>query len=232
MDREATDADIERAVQKNDLHDYRKGINATAPPVAYIDMVWNADKSVSVAFALAPTDAEADLIRSMVRNANGVAMTYLEGQIAVARTGAGGSGPPEAAKLAWLSVEHADARPTVDVIRHDAEGNAFSEPRDVPGGRYDPHLHVHNPVLSSMLTASGRISSVNIGLLDGEVKVFGAVGHAAFATEARQYGIDVTLGPNGEARIAGRARLAAAVHVEANDGGHQSRRGVRQEVLR
>jgi HEPN domain-containing protein len=202
MDREATDADIERAVQKNDLHDYRKGINATAPPVAYIDMVWNADKSVSVAFALAPTDAEADLIRSMVRNANGVAMTYLEGQIAVARTGAGGSGPPEAAKLAWLSVEHADARPTVDVIRHDAEGNAFSEPRDVPGGRYDPHLHVHNPVLSSMLTASGRISSVNIGLLDGEVKVFGAVGHAAFATEARQYGIDVTLGPNGEARIA------------------------------
>jgi nucleoid DNA-binding protein len=129
-------------------------------------------------------------------------MRYLEGRIAVARTGAGGSGPTEAAKLAWLSVAHTDARPTVDVIRYDAEGNAFSEPRDVPGGRYDPHLHVHNPVLSSMLTASGRISSVNIDLLDGEVKIFGAVGHAAFATEARQYGIDVSLGPNGEARIA------------------------------
>jgi hypothetical protein len=201
-DSDPTDEEMERVEHKNDLHDYRKGINATAPPIAWFDMTWNSDKSVGIAFALAPTDAEADIIWSLVQNASAVAMNYLEGQLGIGRSGAGGMGATETAKMAGVSAPHFDARPTVNVTRYDASGNEYNDERDIPGGRFDPHLHVHNPTFSSMLTASGRISSVNMNLIKGETKVFGAVGHAALATEARQYGIDVTIGQNGEARIA------------------------------
>ena len=199
--RDATAEEIQRVADgRINGHDYRKHIGATAPPVGYVDFVNSADKSVSSSWALAPTDAEAAIIRTIVHDANADVMRYLEGRIGIARSGAQGNGPTEAGKLAWFSTEHFDARPTVDVIRYDAQGRPFSAPLDVPG-KVDPNLHVHNPVFSSMLTPSGRIASLNIDLLDGEIKVCGAVFHAAIATHAREYGINVALGPHGEARF-------------------------------
>ena len=199
--RDATDEEIRSVADgRADMHEYRKQIAATAPPVGYVDVVFSADKSVSVAYALAPTDAEAQIILSIVNEANADAMAYLESRIGIARTKAGGSGPAEPAKMAWITTQHVDARPTVDVVRLDAQGRAFSEEREVPGN-VDPNVHNHNVVPSSILTASGRVASLNLDLLDGEVKVFGAIGHAALATRARRYGMDVALGPNGEARL-------------------------------
>jgi hypothetical protein len=200
--RDTTDAEIQKAADARiDVVSYRRQIAATAPPVGYVDIVWSADKSVSSAWALAPTDAEANIIRSWVREANAAQMVYLESRIGIARSGAGGRGPTEKATLAWVSTEHVDARPTVDVARLDAQGRAYSESRDVPVSKFDPQLHIHNPTLSSMLTESGRISAVNLDLLEGEIKVAGAIGHAALATAARRYGVSVSIGPHGEARL-------------------------------
>ena len=74
-------------------------------------------------------------------------------------------------------------------------------PRTFPATRFDPQLHVHNPTFSSILTETGRVSSLNLDLLEGEVKVAGAIGHAQLATVARKHGVRVSLGPNGEARL-------------------------------
>ena len=200
--RDTTDSEIQNVADgRINVADYHRQINATAPPVGYVDIVWSADKSVSSAWSLAPADAEADIIRSWVREASATQMAYLETRIAVARSGAAGQGPTEAAKMAWISTEHVDARPTVDIVRRDAQGQEFTETADVPVTRFDPQLHVHNPTFSSILTETGRVSSLNLDLLEGEVKVAGAIGHAQLATIARKHGVRVSLGPNGEARL-------------------------------
>ena len=41
-----------------DANDYRRQIHATRPPVGFVDLTFSADKSLSVAWALAPTEAE------------------------------------------------------------------------------------------------------------------------------------------------------------------------------
>jgi TrwC relaxase/AAA domain len=200
--RDTTDAEIQNVADgRINVADYHRQITATSPPVGYVDIVWSADKSVSSAWSLAPSDAEANIIRSWVREASATQMAYLETTIAVARSGAAGQGPTEAAKMAWISTEHVDARPTVDIVRRDAQGREFTETADVPVTRFDPQLHVHNPTFSSILTETGRLSSLNLDLLEGEVKVAGAIGHARLATVARKHGVRVSLGPNGEARL-------------------------------
>ncbi len=200
--RDTTDAEIQNVADgRFNGADYLRQINATAPPVGYVDIVWSADKSVSSAWSLSPTEAEADIVRSWVREASAAQMAYLETKIAVARSGAGGLGPTEPAKMAWVSTEHVDARPTVDIVRRDAQGQEFTDTADVPVTRFDPQLHVHNPTFSSILTETGRVSSLNLNLLEGEVKVAGAIGHAQLATLARKHGVRVSLGPSGEARL-------------------------------
>ena len=92
-DREATADEIARAaVGQIDVVDYLKQINATTPPVAFIDLTFSADKSVSVSFALAPTEAERAIWLSIVQDATADAMAYAGDRIGVARRGAGGSG--------------------------------------------------------------------------------------------------------------------------------------------
>jgi hypothetical protein len=201
---EATPDDIARVgTDRFDTHEYYKRINATAPPVGYVDIAFGVEKGFSIAYALAPTEGEAALIRSLVERASATGMGYLEQRLGWARTGAGGTGEPERAKMGWVSVEHFNSRPAVDIVRYDAKGEAFTDTREVPGGGIaDPHVHRHNVVFSSMLTESGRVASVNLDLLDGEVKTTGAVSSAALATFAREHGMDVVLGPHGEARLA------------------------------
>jgi hypothetical protein len=203
-DREATADEIARvAVGRIDVAGYRKQINATTPPVAFVDLTFSADKSVSVAFALAPTEAERAIWRSIVQDATADALAYAEDRIGVARRGAGGSGAAEPASLAWVGFQHYTSRPAVDVVRRDAQGRDFTDWREVPVRTADPNLHQHMIVLSSILTDGGHIGALHLNRLKGEVKVMGAVFHAAIATRARRFGVDIALGPSGEARVAG-----------------------------
>jgi hypothetical protein len=203
-DRDVTPDQIARvATGQIDVPGYLKLINATTPPVAFVDLTFSADKSVSLSFALAPTEIERAIWLSIVQDATADAMAYAEERIAVARRGAGGSGAAERAELAWIGFQHYTSRPTVDVVRRDADGREFTDPREVPVATADPNLHQHIVALSSVLTDGGHVGALHLNRLKGEVKVIGAVFHAAIATRARRFGVDVTLGPSGEARVTG-----------------------------
>jgi hypothetical protein len=186
-----------------DVAGYLKQINATTPPVAFVDLTFSADKSVSLSFALAPTEVERAIWLSIVKDATADAMAYAEESLGVARRGAAGLGATERAELAWIGFQHYTSRPAVDVVRRDAEGREFTDPREVPVATADPNLHQHVVVLSSLLTDGGHVGALHLNRLKGEVKVIGAVFHAAIATRARRFGVDIALGPNGEARVAG-----------------------------
>ena len=199
-DRAATPDEIARlAAGKINVADYFKQITATSPPTAFVDITLSADKTVSVSFALAETQTERDLWQGIVAGAAADTMVYVQETLGVARRGAGGLGESEPAELAWFSVQHFTARPAVDVVRIGADGNPFTDWREVPSQTADPQLHVHNIVLATLRTKDGHIGSVDWSRL--HQKVVGAVFHAAIATRARAHGAEIEIGEHGEARV-------------------------------
>ena len=185
-----------------DRADYRRQIHATRPPVGFVDLTFSADKSLSVAWALAPTAAERAALLDIHRHAVADAMAYAETQLGFARQGQGGRDGVERGALGWISFQHYTARPTVDIERRDKEGRAYTDIREVPLQTADPQLHTHVTVFNSVLTESGRIGGLDLDRLAGRVKELGAVYQANVATRARRLGIEATLDePTGAARL-------------------------------
>lgn len=172
---------------------YRGQIHGTRPPVGFVDLTFSADKSLSVAWALAPTAAERSALLDIHRQAVAATMAYAETQLGVARRGRGGRGGVEEGELAWISFQHYTARPAVDIERHDKEGRAYTDIREVPLQTADPQLHTHVTVLNSVLTTSGHVGALDLDRLAGRVKELGAVYHAHVATAARRLGIAAEL---------------------------------------
>jgi hypothetical protein len=173
------------------LGDYRRQVTATRARVAYIDFTFSADKSFSVAWALAPTEGERALIHQITKDAAAAAMAYAEHLLGHATVGRSGKGGSERGVLAWIGFDHYTSRPTVDIARIDSEGRAYTEMREVPLRTADPNIHFHMVALNSVLTPSGRIGSIDLDRLDGAVKEIGAVFQAYVARFAREHGIDV-----------------------------------------
>jgi hypothetical protein len=191
-----------------DMADYRRQIHATRPPVGFVDMTFSADKSLSVAWALAPTAAERAALLDIHRHAVADTMAYAETQLGFARRGQGGGDGVERGELGWISFQHYTARPAVDIERRDREGRPYTDIREVPLQTADPQLHTHVTVFNSVLTDSGRIGAVDLDRLAGRVKELGAVYHANVAARARQLGIDTMLDER-----TGAARLADIPHA-------------------
>jgi hypothetical protein len=190
-----------------DMADYRRQIHATRPPVGFVDMTFSADKSLSVAWALAPTEAERTALLDIHRYAIADTMAYAETHLGVARRGQGGGDGIESGALGWISFQHYTARPAVDIERRDGQGRAYTDIREVPLQTADPQLHTHVTVFNSVLTDSGRIGAVDLDRLAGRVKELGAVYHANVAAGARRLGIETVLDER-----TGAARLAAIPH--------------------
>jgi hypothetical protein len=161
-----------------DMADYRRQIHATRPPVGFVDMTFSADKSLSVAWALAPTEAERSALVDIHRRAVADTMAYAETHLGVARRGQGGGDGIEAGEFGWISFQHYTARPAVDIERRDREGRAYTDIREVPLQTADPQLHTHVTVFNSVLTDSGHIGAIDLDRLAGRVKELGAVYHA------------------------------------------------------
>jgi TrwC relaxase len=70
--------------------DWQRGVNATRERVTYIDLTFSPDKSLSIAWALAPTEAERALLLSAFRTSVAKTMAYIEQQHAWARRGRAG----------------------------------------------------------------------------------------------------------------------------------------------
>jgi hypothetical protein len=73
--------------------------------ITYVDFTFSAPKSVSIAMALAPTDAERHMIVGAHRDAWMSAMAHLETIIARAHKGDGGSKGSVPGKLGWVSFD-------------------------------------------------------------------------------------------------------------------------------
>src|SRR3954463_9362755 len=78
-------------------------VGAGKDRITYVDFTFSAPKSVSVAMALAPTDAERHMIVGAHRDAWMAAMAHLETIVAHARKGKAGSKGRMPGKLAWVS---------------------------------------------------------------------------------------------------------------------------------
>ena len=185
------------------------GLSATRARIGYIDLCWSADKSVSLAWAMAPTEAERNLIAGAHKEAVTSAMLHVESEIARARKGKAGRDGYDAGALAWVSFDHYTSRPTVEIARSDpVTGEPYTElvTMKVAGS---PQLHTHVCVPAVVLTGCtgspdpdlGRVGSPDFRRLKG-LHEYGHVYQAYCAENLRRLGIDVALDmATGAARI-------------------------------
>lgn len=186
-----------------DLRAYEQGVTATKSRIGYIDLTLSADKSLSVAWALAPTAAEQNIIAQAHRDAVSSTMEYIAGEIGQTRKGKAGAGGSELGDIAWITFDHYSARPTVEIPQTDTQGRSFTELLTVKMAG-DPQIHTHVAVPNVVRTESGRIGSLDLDKLAGRVHEYGAYYQAHVATNLRRSGVDVVLDEN-----TGAARLTA-----------------------
>ena len=185
-----------------DTRDVLRRLNATNQPISYTDCIWSAEKSVSVAFALAPTEAERAVILQAHRDSVATAMAYVEAHLGFARKGKNGRDGVEPGVTAWVVCDHYTSRPTAEITAVDKHGEAYTEFQTIPMRVADPQLHSHALLLNAVLTESGRIGAMDMDRLDGLVKEMGGVYQAMLARNLRAAGINAELDPKtGAARI-------------------------------
>ncbi len=176
---------------------YHARMDTSRARIGYVDLTFSAPKSVSVAWAFAPTGAERATIHQAHHDAVGSVMRDIEAQIGRARKGKAGQDGWEPGSIGWVSFDHYTARPTVEVVKTDRSGQEYTELHTFksPGGRVagDMQLHTHTAVFNAVLTESGRMGGLWLDRLDGRVKEWGALYQAYLATNLRAHGVDVVL---------------------------------------
>jgi phage/plasmid primase-like uncharacterized protein len=200
------------AGQRADGTPLKTNDNASARSISYIDLCFSAPKSVSLAWAFAPTEAERATILQAHRDAVDAALRYVARDIAVARRGDGGKAGSEAGHITWIGFEHFTARPTAEVKRTDpTTGEVVTELHTLrpasgrdPTGAGDPQLHTHCAVPNLVLTDGGHLGALDLKAAHGHIHEFGAFYQAQLATNLRRVGVTVEL----EERT-GMARLPA-----------------------
>jgi len=186
------DAAVEAPRFKVDREDYLRRINATTAPVAFIDLSFHPDKSISTAYALARSPAERGLYRAAVAAAAADTMAYFEREMGHVRRGHNGSDGTEPGKLAWATVMHDTARPVLETAERDKQGRGYTEYHAVPQVA-DPHLHPHVLCLAAVMTEGGHVGAIDLDRLNGLTKQFGAVFHVYLAQRLRAHGAAVRL---------------------------------------
>lgn len=184
------------------LRQYQKRLDISKSRIGYIDLTFSAPKSVSVAWAFAPTPAERALIRQAHRDAIDSTMREVERLLGRARKGHAGQAGWDAGSIGWVSFDHYAARPTVEVVRSDNDGAQYTELYTLKAGGTrvagDMQLHTHTAVFNVVLTEEGRVGGLDLGQLDGRVKEWGALYQAFLATNLRAHGVEVGLDPRTE----------------------------------
>lgn len=186
-----------------DLAAYGRSVTASKVRIGYIDLCFSADKSLSVAWAFAPTEAERNIIAQAHRDAVDSAVRYVAAEIGHARRGKAGKDGTEPGHVAWITFDHYASRPTVAVARTDEHGRPYTELLTVKAAG-DPQLHTHVAVPNVVLTDTGRVGAMDLDVLEGRVHEFGAYYQAHVATNLRRHGVEVGLDER-----TGAARLTA-----------------------
>ena len=188
--------DPHRAVSGDELANLLSGLSADGKPIkgaaknkviSFVDCCFSADKSVSLAWAFAPTEAERNQIMQAHRDAVEAAMKYVSAELGRARKGSGGRDGAEAGHVAWVKFDHYTSRPTLEV----ADGDHTELVTMKVAG--DPNLHTHVAMMNVVLTENGRVGSLDLRQLEGRIHEFGAYYQAHLAQNLRTVGADVAL---------------------------------------
>ncbi len=163
--------------------------------ITYVDFTFSAPKSVSIAMALAPTQAERHMIVGAHRDAWMSAMEHLETIVAHARKGKGGLKGSVAGKLGWVSFDHYTARPTIEIPHTEADGTRTTLIQTVrnPKVAGDMQLHTHVTTPNLVACDDGSVGGMDMLALHDRVHEIGAYYQAHLATNLRAFGIDVVL---------------------------------------
>ena len=184
-----------------DKAEYRRAITATRSPVGFADLTFSASKSLSTAWALASSESDRAALLGIHQRAVDDTMRFIAERLGWARKGDGGH-HGDLAEIAWITYQHYTARPTENIVRTDAEGNPYTDPREIPTMRADPQIHSHVVVLNHALVEdTGRLGSIDFDRLKGFVHQGGEVYRAYAAKHARQLGIAVHIGEQGDAQL-------------------------------
>ena len=181
-----------------------EALSASRARIGYVDLCWSADKSLSLAWAFAPTEAERNIIAQAHKDAVQSALAYVQSEIGRARKGKAGRDGYDPGQIGWISFDHYASRPTVEIARTDrTTGEHYTElvTLKVAG---DPQLHTHVAIPNVVLTEDGRVGGLDLQRLNGRVHEFGAYYQAHVATNLRCHGIEVELD-----EATGAARLTA-----------------------
>lgn len=184
-----------------DPAEWRDALNRSKTPIGYVDFTFSADKSVSIAWAFAPTAAERASIGQAHRDAVQSAMREIEQVIGLARKGQGGKDGVEQGKIGWVAFDHYTARPTLEIARQTPAGGMETElvKMRVAG---DMQLHTHVTVPNTIVTPGGRVVSLNTMQMHGRIHEWGAIYQAHLAQNLRRLGVDIELDrTNGAARL-------------------------------
>ncbi|MDD2795772.1 MobF family relaxase, partial [Acidocella sp.] len=176
---------------------YRTIFEAAKMRIGYIDLTFSAPKSLSIAWAFAPTKAEQAMLHQAHRDAIDNVMAVIEQEIGRASIGDAAKRGYEAGSIGWVSFDHYAARPTVEIVREDEHGEPVTELHTLTGtqGRApgDMQMHTHVAVFNIVETPSGRVGSINLALLEGRIHEWGALYQAYLANHLRAHGVVVEL---------------------------------------
>ncbi|WP_346726639.1 MobF family relaxase [Acidiphilium multivorum] len=186
-----------------DAADWRNAVNRSKTPIGYVDFTFSADKTISLAWAFAPTEAERNQLAQAHKDAVAATMAEIEQVIGQARKGKGGKEGTEQGRIGWITFDHYTARPTLEIARQTADGRTETEIVSVKVAG-DPQLHTHVAVPNVIVTESGRVVSLNTLQMHGRIHEWGAIYQAHLAQNLRRAGASIELD-----RTTGAARLSA-----------------------
>jgi TrwC relaxase/AAA domain len=214
---------------------YMAALENSKSRIGYIDLTFSAPKSLSVAWAFAPTNAERAILHQAHSDAIESVMEIIEKHIGRARKGKAGKDGYEPGAIGSVSFDHYAARPTVAVVTRDADGHAATELHSLTGtgGRVpgDMQVHTHVAVFNVVETPSGRVGGLDLAQLDGRIHEWGALYQAYLASNLRRHGVDVTLGSRNEmARLAAVPERADTHFSKRTIGGTEAARSYAQSL--
>ncbi len=216
---------------------YMTVLETSKSRIGYIDLTFSAPKSLSVAWAFAPTNAERAILHQAHSDAIESVMGIIETEIGRARKDKGGKDGYEPGAIGWVSFDHYAARPTVAIVTRDEDGREATELHSLTGtsGRVpgDMQVHTHVAVFNVVETASGRVGGLDLARLDGRMHEWGALYQAHLADNLRRHGADITLDSrNGMARLADVPEHVAAHFSKRTIGGTEAARAYAQSLGR
>jgi hypothetical protein len=176
---------------------YQKIIDTSKTRIGYIDLTFSAPKSLSVAWAFAPTKAERAILHQAHHDAIESVMKTIEVEIGRARLGMAGKKGFEPGSIGWVTFDHYAARPTVEIVRPDEDGLPVTELHTLTGtgGRVpgDMQVHTHVAVFNVVETASGRVGGLDLAQLEGRIHEWGALYQAYLSENLRAHGVEMGL---------------------------------------